>query len=58
MVHWSGHRWFGTLENDVWHSQDEVGCSPPKLIVSEMDQERFNCRLAMAPYIQAEEDIQ
>ena len=25
--------------------------------VSEMDQERFNARLAMAPFLQAEEDI-
>ncbi|CBK22914.2 uncharacterized protein [Blastocystis hominis] len=25
--------------------------------MNEMDQERFNCRLAMAPYLQAEEDI-
>ena len=58
MGHWNRHCWPRTLENDVRHSQDEVGPSPSNLFVSEMDQERFNCRLAMAPYLQAEEDIQ
>lgn len=52
-----GYNRFWPLANDVRHSQAEVVSFRFAVIASEMDQERFETRLAISPFLQAEEDI-
>ena len=57
MADWHCYCWTGNLEDDVWHSKVKLFILLFVDCFSEMDQERFNTRLAIAPYLQAEEDI-
>ena len=57
MANRCGYSRFWPLANDVRHSQDEVMSFRFAVTGSEMDQERFETRLAISPFLQAEEDI-